>query len=517
MFVVIPKKKALITAPKHVEGIPLIGHKVVDYRGKRIAAIPHSIQNNLILAKFGLRPPEPIRYYYDWPGRWTPYKHQVETAARMSTHPRFFCFNGMGSGKTMSVLWASDYLMKAGIVERVVVCSPLSTLQSVWGDSIFEHFRHRTYSIAHGPKREQAIAEASDYLIVNHHGIKTCYDSLKQLPDNTLWVVDESAVFRNAQTDLYKFLYDLCGPKTKKMLWTLTGSPTPNSPTDIWAQAKLINPDLVPKFFGRFREKIMYQAGPYRWLPKKGWENDVYSKLQPSIRVSTDDCLDLPPISYQTRTVDLSKEQAKAYAQMVKSAVAEAKEGTITAINEAAKITKLLQITCGLVYADGLDKVATLDPKQRLSELKDIIDQSGKKCIVFVPYKHILGYLTKQLSKNYKVREISGDVSATVRAEIFNEFQNHDLEVILAHPKCMAHGINLTAGHTIVWWAPVNDFEIYDQANARIRRPGQKNHQNIIHLSGQIKDKPTIESRIYQRLKAKEKIQGSLLELLKTV
>ena len=212
----------------------------------------------------------------------------------------------------------------------------------------------------------------------------------------------------------------------------------------------------------------------------------------------------------------MSKLQTKAYTEMLRDAVAEAKEGTITAINEAAKMTKLLQIACGLVYTEN-GTPAVLDPKDRLKELKDVIDQSGRKCIVFVPFKHILEYLVKDLSKTLSVREISGDVSAGKRTEIFDQFQNGDIEVILAHPKCMAHGINLTSGHTIVWWAPVNDFEIYDQANARIRRPGQKNHQVIIHLAGEIKGKPTIESKIYKRLKNKEKVQGTLLELLKTL
>ena len=516
MFIVVPKRKALITAPKTVADIPLLGSKTLQYKGKTICAIPHNVENNLILAKFGLRPPEPIRYYYDWPGRWTPFKHQVDTAAKMSTHPRFMCFSSMGTGKTMSVLWASDYLIKCGIVDRVVICSPLSTLQSVWGDSIFEHFIHRTYNVAHGAKRAEAIAAPSDYLIINHHGVKTCYDNLSKMHGRVLWIVDESAVFRNAQTDLYKFLWSLCGPKTDRMLWTLTGSPTPNSPTDIWAQAKLINPDLVPKYFGRFREQVMYQAGPYKWLPKEGWQNDVYGKLQPSVRYNIDECLELPPVTEQSRNVAMSKLQTKAYTEMLRDAVAEAKEGTITAINEAAKMTKLLQIACGLVYTEN-GTAAVLDPKERLKELKEVIDQSGRKCIVFVPFKHILEYLVKDLGKTLSVREISGDVSAGKRTAIFDEFQNGDLEVILAHPKCMAHGINLTAGHTIVWWAPVNDFEIYDQANARIRRPGQKNHQVIIHLAGEIKGKPTIESKIYTRLKNKEKVQGTLLELLKTL
>ena len=135
-------------------------------------------------------------------------------------------------------------------------------------------------------------------------------------------------------------------------------------------------------------------------------------------------------------------------------------------------------------------------------------------------FKHILAWLHKKISAKYSTEYISGDVAASKRTGIFSAFQKGDLQVLLAHPKCMAHGINLTAGHTIVWWAPINDFEIYDQANARVRRPGQKCHQNIIHLTGTYTKKGkttmTIEDRLYKRLKQKDKIQGLLLDLLKT-
>ena len=518
-FIVMPNRKALVTSPKIVTDVPLIGAKEADFRGRKIVAVPHTPANNLILTKFGLQPPEPIRYYYNWPGRFTPFKHQIETAAKMSTHPRFFCFSGMGSAKTMAALWASDYLLQEGVIDRVVVCSPLSTLESVWGDSLFEHFFHRTFSVAHGPQREAAIAQHSNYTIINHHGVKTCYDSLKAMKGNVLWIVDEVAVFRNAKTDLFKHLWDLCGPKSNRMLWTLTGAPTPNAPTDIWAQARLVNPDLVPRYFGRFREQVMQQINQFKWVPKRGWEKDVYKVLQPSVRYATDDCIDLPPITYSTRNVMMSKPQVKAYEQLMATSVAEAKEGKISAINEAAKILKLCQIATGLVYTES-DTAANLEPTDRLKECLSVIEQSGNKCIVFVPFKHILGWLVEQFGSKFKVAHVSGDVSATKRRDIFHDFQQGDLEVLVAHPKCMAHGINLTAGHTIVWWAPVNDFEIYDQANARVRRPGQNQHQHIVHLSGTYMQKgklcPTVEDRLYKRLKNKEKMQGVLLDLLKS-
>jgi len=73
----------------------------------------------------------------------------------------------------------------------------------------------------------------------------------------------------------------------------------------------------------------------------------------------------------------------------------------------------------------------------------------------------------------------------------------------------MAHGLTLTATHTIIWWAPVDSYEIYEQANGRITRPGQLFKQTIVHLVCS-----PIEKKIYQRLGRKEKMQGLILELL---
>lgn len=429
----------------------------------------------------------------------------------------YVCESGIihhNSGKTLSALWAADYMLQEGYTSRVVVMTPLSTMESVWADTLFSHFPHRSLAVAHGPKKHGALASKANFTIVNHHGIKAMEDDLGYLPKDTLWILDEAAVFRNSKTDLYKSLWNVCGPDKSQYLWTMTGAPMPNAPTDVWAQARLINPSLVPKFFGRFRDKVMTQVSQYKFVPKKGWEDTVFSMLKPSVRFSTDECVDLPPITFQTRDVDLSTEQKRVYADLVKQAKADVLEGKITALNEAVKVGKLLQACCGLVYTSE-GQVANLNPKERLKELVSVIEQSGGKCIVFVPYKHILEYLESELGRKYIVKTVSGDTPMSWRSHIFHEFQTGPLQVLLAHPQCMAHGVNLTTGSTIVWWAPVNSFEIYEQANARIRRPGQVNHQNILHLSGKLGDEHSIENRVYKRLQNKERMQNILLEMLK--
>ena len=114
---------------------------------KRITeVIPKSkmLDSGEVLVKWGLEEaqvlknlriknvPSPIVAHYDWPGLHKPFAHQKDTAAFLTLHRRAFCFNEQGTGKTGSVIWAADYLMKLGIIKRVLILCPLSIMQSAW-------------------------------------------------------------------------------------------------------------------------------------------------------------------------------------------------------------------------------------------------------------------------------------------------------------------------------------------------------------------------------------------------
>ena len=189
--------------------------------------------------------------------------------------------------------------------------------------------------------------------------------------------------------------------------------------------------------------------------------------------------------------------------------VAQFAEGRVTAINEAAKRIKLMQLSAGAVY-DGDEFVHNVDCKPKLKVLKEAVEESGNKAIIFVSFRHSIPLVRDFLIKQgLTVGEIFGGTPVAARREIFNNFQRGTLQIIVAHPACMAHGLTLTASHTIVWWAPVDSYEIYEQACGRITRPGQTMKQTIVQLVCS-----EIERKIFQRLKRKEKMQGLLLELL---
>lgn len=203
--------------------------------------------------------------------------------------------------------------------------------------------------------------------------------------------------------------------------------------------------------------------------------------------------------------------QAKVYKQLFDVLVVQMAEGRVTAVNEGVKMSKLLQIASGAVYTETRG-VVKFDDNAKLTELMSVIDQAERKVLVFAPFKHAVAHIAESLTKHgYDIAVITGDTPTGRRNEIFNDFQYTDsIEVIVAHPQTMAHGLTLTAANTVVWYSPAPSLEIYLQANARVTRPSQTFKQLIVHLEAS-----AIERKVFKRLQNNEKVQGALLDMVR--
>jgi SNF2 family DNA or RNA helicase len=516
--IIVKDHKVMLVPVNKIAGAQFgqLKRKFVTYKFDDYIMLDWSLEACRVLARIGLKLEGPIQAEYNWSGKFQPFNHQLITADFMSQNLRSFVFNDIGTGKTLSSLWAADYLMNRGDINKVLITSTLSTLNRVWESEIFTHFMHRSCAVITGSmnakRRDRLLAEDHDFYIINHEGLKSMTEQINARKDISLIICDEGARFRNQKTALWKTMNILGSESSGRAIWWMTGSPMPRAPTDAWAQARIVNPNAVPRYWSRFRESTMYKVTTFKWVPKKGWEDLVYSSLKPSIRFKRDECIDLPECTYVNHEIKMSQAQTKAYASLKEHFIAEIENGLITASNEAVKIGKLLQVACGAIYnSEGETKI--VDCKPKLDELKSIGDEVGTKLIVFVPFKHSIQVITDWLESqktdiSYGV--VNGDVSTNVRNDIFNNFQNGDLDWIIAHPKAMAHGLTLTAANTIVWWGPIDDFEIYEQANGRITRPGQTRKQYIKHLICS-----QIEKAVYSRIKKKEDTQGLLLDMIK--
>ena len=475
--------------------------------------VPLNLKSARQLSRLEIDVPSPMRFEYDWPSRFdSPFEAQIKTACFATLHKRAFILNDLGTGKTLSVLWAYDYLRKLGQVGSMLVVAPLSTLDRAWADEVFQHFPHLDFAVCHGTraKRRAMLLEKHDIYIINHDGVHIVKDILEERPDINLIVVDEiSLAARNAQTRRWKALNEVINKqKVDRMAWGLTGTPTPNLPTDAWAQVKLIKPANVPFVFSKFRHKTMMQRGPFLWVPRRNATAAVKEIMKPAIRFSRDEVVDLPETMYESREVELTPDQKKAYRQMHTTLMAEAADGNILAVNEAVKASKLVQIACGVAYNTKGDEV-TIDPSKRLKLLKETIDETNFKAIVFVPFVSTVNMVLEYLrAEGYTAECVYGGTKKSDRDRIFKDFQKEDNpRVLVAQPAAMSHGLTLTAANMIVWYAPVTSNDVYTQANGRITRPGQKNKQLIIHIEG-----TEIERKIFSRLKNKQNMQGILLD-----
>ena len=483
---------------------------VIETGDHQIVMVPHRLDELKVLRNLGVRVPSPILYNYDWPGRFKPFDHQRQTAAFLTAHNRCLVLNEIGTGKTQSALWAADYLMREGYVSKVLIISPLSTLERVWADAIFTGFPDRDFVVLHGAakKRLNLLSKDVDFYVINHDGFSIIAEQARRMFD--LIIVDEAAVLRNPSTNRYRKFSKWLREEKDVLLWLMTGTPTPNAPTDAWALAKLVGSPYLTESYGAFRNQVMNRISEHVFIPRPESVETVRHILQPAIRYTRDECFDLPETITQTRTADLTPEQVKYYDKMFRSLVVELASGTISAVNQAVKAQKLVQIACGVAYDDDGNHV-NLDCTPRVKLLKELIREAGEKVIVFVPLTGVLEMLNRELTADkFTVGVVNGEVSAAKRNVIFRSFQEeNNPQVLVAHPGTMSHGLTLTSASTIIWYGPIYSNEQYTQANGRIERIGKKKVSNVIHIEG-----TALEHKMFERLKNKQQIQGVLLDLI---
>lgn len=509
--------KALILKtrdPSKFDIIPRSRYVGTDADGLHEVAVYWGMDEVRVLRNLGFKnTPSPIARDYDWPGRYTPFKHQMETSAFLTLHRRAFVFSEPGTAKTISALWAADYLMKRGEVRRVLVLCPLSIMHSAWMSDIANSVIHRSAVVAHhaqAERRVELIRGDYDIVVMNFDGLALTAKAITADGRFDLIIVDEMNAFKNVSTKRWKVLNSILKPHT--MLWGMTGTPAAQSPEDAYGLAKLVSPQNVPLYFTGWKDKVMNKVSMFRWVAKPDAYAKVHAALQPAIRYTKAECLDLPPVLVETREVELTAQQKKYYSALKSKMVFAAGGGeTVTAINAAAEVNKLLQISAGAAYTDS-HEVVEFDCAPRLSVLDEVLAETERKVIVFAAYRSSLDTIEAHLKKTgVGCAQINGGVAATKRTEIFREFQKKEnkLKVLVIQPQAASHGVTLTAADTVVFWGPVMSVETYIQCCARADRQGQTSDKvTVVHIQGS-----DIERRMFKQLAAKVEDNGLLLKI----
>ena len=488
-------------------------------------AVPKTLTNLQTLRWYQFDVPEVINdSNYDFPiaPPFKPLPHQKVMANFSVLHRRMFNLSDMGTMKTLSTLWGADYLMQQHPKGkfRALIVAPLSTLDRVWGSAIFKNFLgRRTFEILHGSpaQRSAALARDADFFVINFDGVGTGAHTRrrfeidgfsKELRDRTdikLVIIDEASAYKDSTTLRHRIAREVLS--RREYLWLLSGTPTPNAPTDAYGLAKLVN-NAWGKSKTGFKMETMFQVSNFVWKPKADGYERAAKLLSPSIRYDLHDIWNGPECVTQQRAVELTPDQKKMMADLKRDLQITMKSGAaISSVNEAASRQKFIQISLGAVY-DSEHKVHHADAKPRIAALNEILDEAPGKFLVFAPLTSVVELLKREM-KHRDVEIVNGNISQKERSKIFAAFQEGTLQGIVADPGTMAHGLDLWMARTVIWYGTTDKAELYAQANRRAHRPGQKYPVNVV----QIVSNP-LEIEIFRRLENNLSLQGSLLTII---
>lgn len=340
-------------------------------------------------------------------------------------------------------------------------------------------------------------------------------------------VIDELSSFKSYSAKRWKAL--------KKPLQSvpyvvgLTGTPAPNGYLDLWPQIYLLDGGKrLGRTLGEYRTRYFHAGAHkghivYEYIPNLGAIDAINRKLQDlCLSMSSEDWLTLPPTIYNEIPVEMSPAEMKTYKKLEREKVIpllidasgcreldprkpselEKMTSVIKGDTAATIAGKLLQMAGGAVYDDSGSTIPIHEAK--LTALGEIIEANrGKSILVFYNYQHE----KDRIKEAFPEAVVFGESADTVA-----QWNRGEIPLLLCHPASAGHGLNLQhGGHIEVWFGLNWSLELYQQANARLSRPGQKESVIIHHIV----TRGTIDERVMSVLREKDCSQQTLLTALK--
>ena len=426
--------------------------------------------------------------------------------------PHVGLFLDMGLGKTVITLTAIQELIYDRFeVSRVLVIAPKRVAEDTWSREHmkWDHLRELKISkVLGGPKdRKAALAADADVYVIGRDNVVWLVDECMKKHEwpFDMIVIDELSSFKNPQAKRFRALRKTLGA-TRRVVG-LTGTPSPNSLMDLWAELYLLDRgERLGATIGAYREQY-FRAGAhngyvvYKWEPRRGAKEQIEKKISDiCISMSASDYLTLPERIDNIIPVRLSESEMKLYKQMEADQLMQIDGEDIAALNAAAVMTKLLQIANGNVYSMDGKVVHVHDAK--LEALEEILETTDSPVLIFYSYKHDAAVIK---AARPDARELQGP-------DDIRDWNDGKVQVLLAHPASVGYGLNLQeGGHTIVWYGLTWSLELYQQANARLHRQGQGHPVIIHHLVAE----GTADEQVMRALQAKDTSQAALLAALK--
>jgi len=440
--------------------------------------------------------------------KYVPYDYQKYAEEFILEHPACALFLDCGLGKTVVTLSAVHKLLFDYFsVKKVLVVAPLRVAQHTWtGEKEkWDHLGRLELSLVLGsaPERIKALSRQAHIYVINRENIPWL---VEQCPwDFDMVILDELSSFKSHAAKRFKALRKV-RPLIKRIVG-LTGTPAPNGLMDLWSEIFLLDQgERLGRFIGNYRRDYFdpdkqNQRVVFSYKPKAGAEQIIHQKISDiCVSMKAVDHLKMPERIDNQVAVFMDSQEMKLYRTLEREMLLPFADGDIDAVNAAVLANKLLQMAGGAVYDENKQVKSIHDKK--LAALEDLVEAAnGKPVLIFYSYQHE----KERIAKALPVRDLAtgADIDAWNRGEI---------PLALVHPASAGHGLNLQfGGSTAVWFGLTWSLELYQQANARLWRQGQKHSVVVHHLIA----KGTMDEQVMRALATKHTGQTALLDAVK--
>jgi SNF2 family DNA or RNA helicase len=420
-------------------------------------------------------------------------------------------FLDMGLGKSVITLTALvDLLHDRFEVSKVLVIAPLRVANTTWLDEVlkWKHLKNLRVSRVLGSAKERTMAlyKKADIYTINRENVPWLVEFYKNEWPFDMVIIDELSSFKSPSAKRFRALKKV-RHKIKRIVG-LTGTPAPNGLLDIWSQIYLLDGgERLGRTFSGYRSRYFhpqkYVNGgiPTDYALNDDAEDKIYDKISDiCISMKALEYLKMPEIIFNKVEVELSEKEMKLYRKLEKDLLLPLEDSDVDAANAAVLSNKLLQMSGGTVYDEYGDVHQIHDRK--LDALEDLVEAAnGKPVLIYYGFRH----------ERDRIKELfdAGDINTS---EDIARWNRGEMKIALCHPASAGHGLNLQeGGSTIIWFSVTWSLELYQQANARLWRQGQKQTVVIHHLLA----KDTIDHRVMMALDNKDTGQNALIEAVK--
>ena len=399
----------------------------------------------------------------------------------------------MGLGKTAATLLAAKRLLDAGTVKHVLIVAPVRVAETTWPEeiAIWEFARSLTYTVITGTPRQRELAadDLCQINIVNRETVEwlkehwrrdwpydmLVYDEASRLKEGrkkTRGSVRKDGSVSHRKQSEFGVLANVRFRFKRKVL--LSGTPAPKGLIDLWGPFYIIDKGVrLGKSKTKFlNEWFFYDRWKKTYYPRDSAFKEIMGRVQDVMfSMRSEDYLTLPPVVPVSHYVRLSDKQRADYKRLERDMLLE--EYDVEAVNKGVLTNKLLQLCNGSLYQEDGELVALHDEK--IPVLESIVTEAnGAPVMVAYSFKFDLD----RIKKRFPHARVFGDNENDAR-----DWNEGKIDMLLIHPASAGHGLNFQYGGNIfVWYGLTWSLELWQQANKRLPRRGQKAKRVFMHM-----------------------------------